>query len=81
VGDEFLETFDLCTAQTLVFAAKEQETKRPLTAAEEARWKARTPKDKGNDRGRKDMEQMSQMNMSCGHNRQQRISIPPFNRH
>jgi hypothetical protein len=46
LGEEFPEIFNLCTAQSLENAARQQELDRPITEAEENRHKAGTPMEK-----------------------------------
>jgi hypothetical protein len=45
LGDEFAEIFNLCSTQTLENAAMDQEMKRPMTEAEENRYKTGSPKE------------------------------------
>ena len=45
LGDEFPEIFNLCAAQTLENEAMDQEMNRPMTEAEEKRYKAGIPRE------------------------------------
>ena len=49
LGEDFPEIFNLCTAQTLENAVRQQELDRPMTEAEENRHKAGTPREKIGD--------------------------------